>query len=103
MHILVPSLLDTGWIADSDRIPYQCAMDYIGGDLIELSPNKVVELSWRKFSSPCRQTDTFIYVLKAWVINGQRKIVLRARRIRENGTVGRDYLVFKRVNGKAIF
>lgn len=103
MDVVVPKKMDTGTLKKQDTVPMECRLDFAEGKICKVHRNEVVELHWSKWKSPKRQTGTFIYNLKAWVTpKGNRKVTLRARRIREDGQIGMEILVWKRVNGRFI-
>lgn len=104
MHVVIASKQDTAYIDDNERDndPTPCAMDYAEA-LIELAQCDMEEIGWRKRKVYIVNTDNFRLRLKAWATPmGNRTIVLRVSRKRDNGSLGMERLVYKRVNGKII-
>lgn len=104
MHVVIASKQDTAFVNENEREadPATCTMDY-ADDLIKLAQAEMDEIGWRKRRVYISDTENFRLRLKAWSTPfGYRKLVLRVRRKREDGSLGMERLVYKRVNGKII-
>lgn len=104
MHVVIASKQDTAFVDEKDKDcdPVPCSMDY-AECLIAFAQAEMDQIGWRRRRVYFADKGDLRLRLKAWVTPmGNRTLVVRVRRKRENGSFGMERLVYKRVNGKPI-
>lgn len=91
--VMVPRLMHTGCVKKIDEAGCTVLLDQ-SGEENEFQRSEVWKLKWKAR----RVDEPFLYIAKAWVSFGRRKIRIQKHFIHK-GLIGRRIIILERVNG----
>jgi len=95
-YVMVPRLMHTGCVKKIEETLCTVLLDQSGNGE-EFQRSEVWKLKWK-----ARKVDeSFLYIAKAWMSFGRRKIRVQKHFIYE-GMIGRRIIILERVNGTTI-